>query len=196
MLEIQKADLRKNMRGKLKALAADRKKKGDLDRLLGERVLEFLDGFPESLIFGYAPLTWEAGELGLLDDILSSGRRLALPRVEGSSMEFFEIASLSELAEGTFHVKEPKPYCLPVSEEKMPGILLAPGLAFTRGGLRLGKGGGYYDRFLSKNPGYKTAALAYGFQVVQELPAGPRDKSVDFVITPEGVWKTKDETTV
>lgn len=54
-------------------------------------------------------------------------------------------------------------------------------------GVRLGKGGGYYDRYLETHPGHKTIALAYEFQILHELPAEPYDKSVDMIVTEKRV---------
>ena len=56
-------------------------------------------------------------------------------------------------------------------------------MGFTENGVRLGKGGGYYDRYLETHPGHKTIALAYEFQILHELPAEPYDKSVDMIVT-------------
>ena len=72
-----------------------------------------------------------------------------------------------------------------------PGIstapILVPGMGFTENGVRLGKGGGYYDRYLETHPGHKTIALAYEFQILHELPAEPYDKSVDMIVTEKRV---------
>lgn len=61
------------------------------------------------------------------------------------------------------------------------------GMGFTENGVRLGKGGGYYDRYLETHPGHKTIALAYEFQILHELPAEPYDKSVDMIVTEKRV---------
>lgn len=65
--------------------------------------------------------------------------------------------------------------------------ILVPGMGFTENGVRLGKGGGYYDRYLETHPGHKTIALAYEFQILHELPAEPYDKSVDMIVTEKRV---------
>ena len=61
---------------------------------------------------------------------------------------------------------------------------ICPGLAFTRAGDRLGFGGGWYDRFLSAaKPGSRSFAVAYPFQIVDELPVGPLDIRLNEVLT-------------
>ena len=66
--------------------------------------------------------------------------------------------------------------------------VLVPGMAFTQDGRRLGKGGGYYDCFLEREPDHETLALAYGFQMVETLPGEEHDRPVDMVITPEQIF--------
>ena len=62
------------------------------------------------------------------------------------------------------------------------------GMGFTPDGRRLGKGGGYYDCFLEREPDHETLALAYGFQMVETLPGEEHDRPVDMVITPEQIF--------
>ncbi|MBQ1895642.1 MAG: 5-formyltetrahydrofolate cyclo-ligase, partial [Clostridia bacterium] len=64
-------------------------------------------------------------------------------------------------------------------------LMLMPGLAFDEHGNRIGYGGGYYDRYLERNRDkeYTKVALAYPFQVFDEIPADPHDEKVDAVIT-------------
>jgi 5-formyltetrahydrofolate cyclo-ligase len=68
-----------------------------------------------------------------------------------------------------------------------------PGVGFDKTGNRLGRGGGYYDKFIGRI-GKKTllVGVGYDFQLVEEVPANRLDKRLDFVVTPSiGVIKTK-----
>ena len=62
--------------------------------------------------------------------------------------------------------------------------MITPGLAFDDNFSRLGKGGGYYDKFLSRAVNAKKIALAYDCQLVEKVPIEPHDLKVDAVITP------------
>ena len=82
---------------------------------------------------------------------------------------------------GKFNIPEPttEPYTGHID------LILVPGVAFDMTGNRLGRGGGYYDRFMAKL-GKKTllAGVGYDFQLVEKVPANRRDKRMDFVVTP------------
>ncbi|MEM9516424.1 MAG: 5-formyltetrahydrofolate cyclo-ligase [Actinomycetota bacterium] len=69
-----------------------------------------------------------------------------------------------------------------------PEVVIAPGLAFTPAGARLGQGGGWYDRFLADvSPGCTTIGVCFREQVLDDLPIEPHDIAVDIVVTDRGV---------
>ncbi len=71
-------------------------------------------------------------------------------------------------------------------------LIVLPGVAFDANGTRLGRGGGYYDRFLSKlSKDTILVGVGYDFQLIEEVPANRRDKHLHYVITPNGVIKVK-----
>ena len=190
MWDTQKADVRKAMRSRLKAVPEELKKEWD-ERILS-RLLELLEDEDAEWIYGYMSLSWEPGTEAILKTLLEKGRRVALPRVTAkpdaheSYMEFYEITSLDQLTEGAYHIMEPGAQCR--KAEIRDAFMLVPGMAFTGNGKRLGKGGGYYDKFLALEPRHKTAALAYGFQIMEDLPVMVHDRTVDLVITPEKIF--------
>ena len=99
---------------------------------------------------------------------LAAGKRVAYPRVAGENLEFFEVASLDDLAPGTFAVPEP------VTGDRVPlgalDLVVVPGIVFDRTGHRLGYGRGYYDRALDEcRPDCEKVGFAYDFQVVDTL---------------------------
>lgn len=183
----RKAELRKIMRGRLKALP--REVKEELDRGLCERALALPEVAGAEWIYGYMALSWEPGTKRLLERLLEAGKRVALPRVSGADMDFYEIRTLSDLREGAWHIWEPGEHCKKAGCRD--ALMLVPGMAFTEAGDRLGKGGGYYDRFLMREPEHGTAALSYDFQLVGELPSEEHDKKVDMIVTPGRVLYRK-----
>jgi 5-formyltetrahydrofolate cyclo-ligase len=67
-------------------------------------------------------------------------------------------------------------------------VILVPGVAFTRAGARLGRGAGYYDRFLAgADPAAVKVGLAFSSQIVPELPEEPFDVRLDRLVTESAV---------
>lgn len=184
---MEKAEIRKKLKKQLKAVPEEKRK--EWDGMLLRRVLSLPQMEHAAWVYGYMALPWEAGTRELLLALLERGKRVALPRVLGEEMDFFEIHSFSELSEGAWHILEPGMECPRASSAD--ALLLVPGLAFTPGGDRLGKGGGYYDRFLTREPNHMTVALAYDFQLMERLPSEIHDKTVDMVVTPGASYSRK-----
>ena len=69
----------------------------------------------------------------------------------------------------------------PVADDKT-ALVLMPGLAFDPQGHRMGYGGGFYDKFLEKEPNHPTIALCYGFQMLEHLETEAHDIPVDTVL--------------
>ena len=204
MWERQKAELRNTIRKQLKALPE--KEKEILDRGIAERILALPEIRESGSVFAYASLTWETGTDQILEALWKEKKDIFLPKVSGETMEFFLTGSKKDLAEGAFHIMEPKAECRSADEiaaeaslaagqstaELSSAPLLVPGMAFTEQGIRLGKGGGYYDRYLGTHPGHQTIALAYEFQILDEIPAESYDKSVDMIVTEKRVIHCND----
>lgn len=119
----------------------------------------------ETLCF-YYPLGKEVNLLPLAQKALDAGKKAAFPRVEGKNMEFYEITSLENFQEGSFHVMEPVGGKLAAEQN---ALVFVPGLGFDARGNRIGYGGGYYDRYLARHPQYMKIGTAYAIQLVEEL---------------------------
>jgi len=107
-------------------------------------------------------------------------RMVLYPKIDGTNLVFCPAASGKELRPGQFGILEP----VRATAQLSPDVILVPGLAFTREGHRLGRGAGFYDRFLGASPpDIIKAGICFDFQVVPELPAEPHDVRMDLVIT-------------
>lgn len=188
MSDTRKADLRNEMKCLLKA--AGKEEKESWDRCICERVMALPAVMEAEWIYSYMSLPWEAGTKGLIESLLKAGKRVALPKVAGQDMDFFEIRSVLDLEEGAYHIPEPSKACPKAFCED--AFMLVPGMAFTKDGKRLGKGGGYYDKFLKREPEHETAALAYEFQMVDVIPTEEHDKAVGMVVTERCVYKNTE----
>ena len=174
-----KAVLRKEMKERLKGLSEGRKR--ELDEALCRRLLSLPEFSAPCTVYAYASLSWEPDTWEILKALLSRGFRLALPRVEGREMRFYFVPDLKELSQSFMKIWEPKADAVPADDPE--ALVLVPGMAFSRDGARLGKGGGFYDRFLAAEPDHKTIALAYGFQLMEQIPTGVYDRPVDQIVT-------------
>jgi len=134
-------------------------------------------------IYGYLPYNQEVRTVPILERAIADGKRVAVPKVFGETMEFIWLDDLSAVEDGYCHIPEPIAN-EPVADESS-ALVLMPGLAFDRNGGRMGYGGGFYDKYLSEHPGHPTAALCYGFQMMEKLDMEDHDIPVDVVIWSE-----------
>ena len=105
--------------------------------------------------------------------------RVVLPRIEGDEMEFYD--TTAGMQSGSYGIMEP---CAttPIAPADID-VMIVPGVAFTRDGARLGRGKGFYDRYLSR-AGFRatTIGLCYAEQIVEQLPLEPHDRHCDEVM--------------
>ena len=131
-------------------------------------------------IYGYLPYNQEVRTIPMLERALADGKRVAVPKVIGDEMKFIYITDLSRVEKGYAGIPEP------VDEEPEAddptALVLMPGLAFDSEGHRIGYGGGFYDRFLAKEPNHPTLALCYDFQMLTKLETEEFDIPVDCVL--------------
>lgn len=104
------------------------------------------------------------------------------PRVLGEGkMEFQPVNDLSVLRPGAFGI--PEPSGIPAISPSQLSTIICPGVAFTKDGLRLGQGGGYYDRFLIQAPDSRKIGTCFSCQIVSELSTAPHDQKMHRVIS-------------
>lgn len=131
-------------------------------------------------IFAFVPLPEEPQ---ILDALLSSHKAIAVPRIAGKGLEFCELSEHSQLvakklAGGRGRTMWEPPAELPAITPSTEDLILVPGLAFTPCGARLGRGGGFYDRFLQTFPGAKWG-VCFPCQILPHIPLEAHDVKVD-----------------
>lgn len=133
-----------------------------------------------STIYGYLPYNQEVRTVPMLQRALDDGKRVAVPKVYGDEMRFIYLEDLTQVSKGYAGIPEPIAD-VPVAEDKQ-ALVLMPGLAFDPQGHRIGYGGGFYDKFLAKEPHHPTLALCYEFQMQAHLDTEEFDIPVDTVL--------------
>lgn len=138
-------------------------------------------------ILFYLSFDGEVDTLRMIKDAIKQGKKVAVPVIRKEKKEM--IPSLlenldTELKSGPYGVLHPREeYIRPIPLDAID-LVVVPGLAFDEAGNRLGRGMGYYDRFLSRLPkDIPTIGLAFDFQVIRDFPPlEPHDFSVSRVI--------------
>lgn len=155
-------------------------------RAICQRLLQ-TDWYPSCrIIYGYYPLGKEADCRAFLEQALAAGRRVALPRMgDGARMDFYEISSLEQVAEGVFHVMEPLPDCEMM--QTADAVVLVPGVVFDHSGGRYGYGKGCYDRYFARFPGLTRVGIAYENQMEPHLTQTATDVRMHAVVTEERI---------
>ena len=143
-----------------------------------------------SEIYAYMALPDEVALIDVIKQAILDGKRVALPKIiskDDGVMEFYYLDSQKALGEqtsgGAYGILEPDE-TLPASPDSTSKtLILVPGRAFTKEGDRLGRGKGYYDRFLAKKrlPNVTIAGVCFGFQILETLPVEENDFKMDSV---------------
>lgn len=142
------------------------------------------------VVSGFVPYKSEIDTLPLLNRLHRGGWQTALPIViaAGEPLVFRAWAPGEPLKPGAWDIPIPTKD----APEVFPDVLLVPMLAFDRRGYRLGYGGGFYDRTLEKLRILKkvvAVGVAYHAQMVDEVPIGPHDAPLDYVMTEQETFR-------
>ena len=183
-----KTKLRELVLKKLKSQPQElRQKKSGVILEKLRRALEFQKA--RAIMF-YVALTHEVDMGPFLEEALGEGRCVTVPYVDKKNGTLIPIQiedPKKDLVVGSYGILEPRPeLALRSFDANRLDLVLVPGLAFDLKGHRLGRGKGYYDRFLKTLPRHvKRFGLAFDFQVLDSVPVTNSDVSVDEVITNE-----------
>ena|SRR3989338_7999140 len=183
----EKAKLREIVTSKLKeqsSKARELKSKLIASKLQRDPVFQ-----KAQVIMFYVSTAEEVDTRVLLTECLAAGKRITVPLIDQNqrSLVSVEIKDFGQdLVLGSYGILEPKNVRFqPFSVEQIE-IVLVPGVAFDRAGYRLGRGKGYYDRFLCElNPKTIKIGLAFDIQMVDRVPHDPRDVQMDQVLMNE-----------
>lgn len=184
----EKNALRAAYRAKREALAMDTRH--TWDSAICEIVAASASFRYADVVLAYSPFGFEIDIKPLLLRTLALGKRLALPRTYGKGlMSFHYTDTLDGLVPGTYGIPEPSENA-PIYEAVPATLCLVPGIVFDRRGLRIGYGGGYYDRFLRDNT-VNTLGIIYRDFVLPTVPGGKYDRRVVALATERGILPTQ-----
>lgn len=140
-------------------------------------------------VMTYFARTGELPTAALIRHAHLAGKKVALPCTVHPGLEVWVIAGFHSLVPGPYGIWEPCPDGTTPMAAGDLDLIIVPGLAFDRRGVRLGRGGGHYDRFLQHVDRRRTAVAGWTLAafVVPQLPHEPHDQRVNWLITETGV---------
>jgi 5-formyltetrahydrofolate cyclo-ligase len=189
-----KAELRRHLRSALLA-QSDSERQDASTQITRHVAASLLFQQAETILF-YAARPQEPETTGLWKEAQLRGAVTLFPRVEGDTLIWHLITSLDQLQLGFRGLLEPSIAASVVFPERQPPtahrpLILVPGLGFTSTGVRLGHGGGHYDRVLATLPrDYFRLGLFFNVQACSAIPAEDHDERLDAVVTESG-WMNR-----
>lgn len=180
---MNKSDLRAELKHKLKELGADQiaKKSTDLSYNLNQFLIKHFSS--EQTIGGFIPFGFEP----LWFCEMKEKAKTAIVNIKSPDELSYHPVDLEKVKKMEPQFELPQEITLKVCE---PEIVLVPGLGFTREGARLGRGKGYFDKFLSSFSGV-SIGVCFEEQLVPNTYNEAHDRDVDFVITEKNIFKGK-----
>jgi 5-formyltetrahydrofolate cyclo-ligase len=157
--------------------------------IIFRRIREMDEYIISGAVYCYVDMKNEVQTRKFIAQALTDGKMAACPRVnlKKKEMDFYYIDSLKDLEEGTMGILEPKQSC--ERADSASALLIMPGVAFDGQLNRVGYGGGYYDRYVKANPWHKTVAVAFEFQMFDEVPHDENDVRPQLLITESRIYQ-------
>jgi 5-formyltetrahydrofolate cyclo-ligase len=157
-------------------------------RAIARHLVESPEVRRAATVAAYVSIGTEPGTGPLLDALTAMGRRVILPVVlPDLDLDWAVYDGPGTLARARRGLLEPTGPRLGLDAVATADVVLTPGLAVDRSGMRLGQGGGCYDRALGRVPvGTFTCTLLYDEELLDVVPSAPHDRRVTAVVTPTG----------
>ena len=178
--EIRKETIRR-LRDQDPSLREERSRKAQ------EKLLSCEEFRVSKTVMTYVSLPEEVNTNYLNTEALKRGKRVAVPYIEphGQTIIASELSEIEHLEKGPFGIYQPKDGFARTIPLKEIDLVVVPAVAYDKKNMRLGRGKGYYDKFLAREElsSIKTIGLAFHFQIVDSLPPDPHDRPVSRVIT-------------
>lgn len=144
-------------------------------------------------VAAFVPDPSEPGHGRLPDAYAELGARVLLPVIPGEGRALDWAVHTGELERGRFGLSQPVGPRLGVTAIGEADAIVVPALAVDRAGIRLGRGGGYYDRALvHARPDAVLVTVVFDDERVDHLPREVHDRPVRAVVTPSGGWQALD----
>jgi 5-formyltetrahydrofolate cyclo-ligase len=189
MPQALKQSIRKNILSQREQLLPEARATYSAD--IVERLLQLPECRDAGAVLGFMNFGSEFASELFAARVLAEGKRLALPKVNHhtNQLDLYWVEDFeNQLAPGLWGIREPVvERCERVGALNEVEFALLPGVAFTRGGARLGYGGGFYDKLLAGSGAGRErpvlVAAAFALQIVEQLPQEATDIKVERIVT-------------
>lgn len=190
-IEIAQAKHAARVRARHARDSVDHGARGTSADKLARLLLEMPELAEVKTVLAYSALQNELDPAPAIWRLRSRGVRISYPRIEAPGvLDLHYVDHELELIPGPFGLAQPSEHA-PRTPHDLIDAVIIPGVAFDQQGMRLGYGGGYYDRLL---PMCRTDCLRIGIafdeQIVHHIPAEDHDASVDVIVTPTRVIRS------
>lgn len=187
----RKQELRRRTRKATEALPQEEAQRRS--RRVCRRLFELPVFSPARAVMLYAPMPGEVDISPFTRRCLDLGKRVCIPRVDWTNLRLIPAQIRNhelDLVSDRHGVQVPRDACPEVHVEDLD-LVIVPGVAFDPSGARLGRGRGFYDRFLAE-PLLRATTCGAGFalQLVPELPVEPHDARLRFIATEDRLIDT------
>jgi 5-formyltetrahydrofolate cyclo-ligase len=184
-LEFDLVALKKKLRDAVRALvrALSEQEREKSSGVLREK-LERDDAFIRAkTVMLFWPLKDEPDLRPLIERACLQGKRVYLPKITAGTMHAYRYSDTSGLIRNDLGVMEPEDNGEGIQPQGLDCVVV-PGQAFSSDGRRLGRGGGFYDRFLAQtNEAAATVGVCFSCQLFEQIPFAAHDRAVQRVFS-------------
>lgn len=193
LMNITKNEIRKNLLSQRSLLTSQEIK--EYSKIICAEIKKLEQFKQAKVIFTYVSTKNEVSTYSLMQDSINEGKEVCVPLSIKDSRElsFYRIFDLrKDLTTGNYGIPEPVPDSARAALQHQAEIIIVPGVVFDLNLNRIGHGKGYYDSFLSGiSKEIPKIALAYDFQVLEDIPTERNDIKMDMIITEKRIIKAK-----
>ena len=152
---------------------------------ISEQIVKLPEFLNEQIVYAYSAFRNEVDLSDVIRVAQECGKTLLLPKTKDPDILFYEYRTDDRLIPGKFGVLEPEQ---DTPTDPKNGLMLVPGVAFSREGYRVGFGKGYYDRYLADRPMVITVGICYECQLRDCFPVKNSDIPMDMIITENQIY--------
>ena len=199
-VEEQKSFLRKRAKAALKEYCSDLPLMEQIAKSVVTSVTNSDEYKNATMILGFMPMNDEVDIVPLMKQALKDKKKVAVPKMakSGNDMDFYLIDDFDGdfTSDNKYNIREPSENCTKLSPDQIPSdaLIFVPGLVFNLEGARLGRGKGYYDKYLARVPDRDkriVCGVCFTICVTKAVPIEKNDVRVNYLLNEYGFISLK-----